>query len=348
MERLLHHIGNITRQRHRGELSVSVARALQDLLGARHVAIFKSFGPPADMMIGMVADASPSGSHGFDDGVSWPHGTMSIDQFPQLREYLSGNDCWIMTQSEVTHQVFELRQGDRLFGFVEIQSHKPLDDEQKAIVNGVLGVMNNCVAMLDYSETDTLTGLLNRKTFDQYLLDILSHLNNEGDRGHGGLDQPHRRQPRPDATRHWLGVADIDHFKQVNDRFGHMIGDEVLLLVANMMRLSFRTQDKLFRFGGEEFVILLKPTEFESALGAFERFRREVEAHEFPQVGRVTISIGFTSIGVHDTPSQILGSADEALYWAKAHGRNQTCSYEALCDEGKLQRRTVVSDVELF
>lgn len=327
---------------------VRVATALYDLIGARRVSIYKSFAPPGDLLIGMVAEVDDSGARGYDDGISWPAGTSSIARFPHLRERLSREDEWAMVTPETAHQIFEMRQCDRLFGFVEIQSAKPLEQAQKAIVNGILALMNNCVAMLDYSETDTLTGLLNRKTFDQYLLSILSHLNEDGDLNDAQPEQPHRRQPRPNATLHWLGVLDVDHFKLVNDRFGHLIGDEVLILLANMMRVSFRTQDKLFRFGGEEFVILIKPTELAHALATFERFRNEVEAHDFPQVGQVTISIGFTSIGVRDTPAEILGNADAALYWAKTHGRNQTSSYEQLLAEGKVCPHVANTDVVMF
>ena len=142
---------------------------------------------------------------------------------------------------------------------------------------------------------------------------------------------------------------DIDKFKTINDRFGHLIGDEVLILMANLMRESFRVQDKLFRFGGEEFVALIRPAEFSHATRTFERFRTHVEAFNFPQVGRVTISIGFTRIKLGDTASKILDSADEALYWAKEHGRNQSHAYETLIAEGKLQQPAAPdSDVELF
>jgi diguanylate cyclase (GGDEF)-like protein len=348
MDRLLRHIHAITRQRHRGELAVAVAAALYDLVDARHVSIYKSFAPPGDLLVGMVAEADRAGVRGYDDGVSWPAGTTSVSRFPHLRDRLrrDGN-YWVMATPEAAHQIFELHQDDRLFGFVEIQSDRPLDGQQQAIVEGLLGVMNNCIAMLDYSETDTLTGLLNRKTFDQYLRTILSGLDGAGERYRlPGL--PHRRQRHVGVDRHWLGVLDLDHFKQVNDRYGHLVGDEVLILLANMMRLSFRNQDKLFRFGGEEFIVLLKPTEFDNALATFDRFRQEVEAHQFPQGCRITISIGFTGIGVRDTPAAILGNADEALYWAKENGRNRTCSYEQLIDEGSLRPQPDRAEAELF
>ena len=75
---------------------------------------------------------------------------------------------------------------------------------------------------------------------------------------------------------HWLAVCDIDHFKQVNDNFGHLIGDEVLIMLAQVMRQSFRFDDQLFRFGGEEFIALLKPATEADALATLECRTRQV------------------------------------------------------------------------
>jgi diguanylate cyclase (GGDEF)-like protein len=123
----------------------------------------------------------------------------------------------------------------------------------------------------------------------------------------------------------------------------------VLILMSDLMRESFRVQDKLFRFGGEEFVALLRPAELAHAKRAFDRFRARVESHVFPQVGNVTISIGFARIRLGDTPALVLDSADEALYWAKEHGRNQCHAYETLLETGQLNRPAeAVSEIELF
>ncbi|MDP2811483.1 MAG: GGDEF domain-containing protein [Rhodocyclaceae bacterium] len=350
MVRLLHHIDIITRQRNRSELAVCLVAALAELVDARRVSLYKAFPSPGDILIGLVAEADPQGARSYDDGVSWPDGTGSIERFPHLRARLSEGASWIKITPESAHQIFDIRRGDgELFGFVDLLTARPLDPAQVALVEGLLGLLRNCLALLDYSETDTLTGLLNRKTFDQYLLDILLRISSDGDDAAGMTHLPKRRQSRPRGHHHWLGVMDVDHFKSINDRFGHLIGDEVLILIANMMKASFRAQDQLFRFGGEEFVILLKPTGLEHARATFDRFRQDVEEHLFPQVGHVTISIGFTGISVEDTPAEVLGNADEALYWAKQHGRNQTCSYEELRATDNLHPHPVLhTEVEMF
>jgi diguanylate cyclase (GGDEF)-like protein len=148
--------------------------------------------------------------------------------------------------------------------------------------------------------------------------------------------------------KQWLAVVDVDHFKSVNDRFGHLYGDEVLILVANLLQSSFRAQDRVFRFGGEEFVVLLRSTTLENARRIIDRFRTNVEMHEFPQVGRVTVSVGFTSIRAADSPVVTLGHADQALYFAKANGRNRACHYEELVSSGLLQTIATNDTAEFF
>ncbi len=122
----------------------------------------------------------------------------------------------------------------------------------------------------------------------------------------------------------------------------------MLILIANIMRSSFRQQDRLFRFGGEEFVVLLRHVGFDNACNTLERFRQKVASQSFPQTGQITISAGFAKITLGDTPTAILGYADEALYHAKAHGRNQVCHYETLIERGLLPVKHVNTEADLF
>jgi diguanylate cyclase (GGDEF)-like protein len=351
MERLLQHVDIISRQRNRGQLEASLVEALRALTGAECARLYKLFTPPGDLMVGMAAEAVVSGVQILDDGISWPDGTGSLERFSHIRACFAAGDHFndIEPAGGLHRHTFAIAGiGHEPFGFVTLKCRSPLDVGGRAIVGGLVALFRNCVALLDYSEIDTLTGLLNRKTFDEYLINILSHVANEGDLTtprHG----PRRRQPAQQVQNHWLGVIDIDHFKSINDRFGHLIGDEVLILVANMMKSAFRSHDKLFRFGGEEFVVLLKPTDLASASTIFERYRKAIDEHRFPQVEHVTVSIGFTRIGLYDTPSIILDDADEALYFAKEHGRNRVCCYEELIAAGDLVKHQVMhTDVELF
>jgi diguanylate cyclase (GGDEF)-like protein len=143
-------------------------------------------------------------------------------------------------------------------------------------------------------------------------------------------------------------VVDIDHFKTVNDRFGHLIGDEVLLLLSRIMRGAFRFSDQLYRFGGEEFVVLLLCNDEADAAAAFERFRHVVGEYPFPQAGKITVSVGFTAIEVGDTPAAAFERADRAVYHAKNNGRDQVSNHAELMRQGIIEDGTRVSDVELF
>lgn len=234
---------------------------------------------------------------------------------------------------------------DKVSTCLEVTQARAFTPHNLDVLRGVFQVYQNYQSLLDYSERDALTGLFNRKTFDEQFarqaaqasIHTLSLVEREPD--------PH--EPAEEPLQQWLAVVDIDHFKQVNDRFGHLYGDEVLILIANILRNSFRSHDRVFRFGGEEFVVLLRSTTLATAHKVFNRFRLAVQEYDFPQVGRVTVSLGFVSTG-SGMPVEILGQADQALYYAKEHGRNQVCFYDDLIARGELQTKVTNDDIELF
>jgi diguanylate cyclase (GGDEF)-like protein len=228
----------------------------------------------------------------------------------------------------------------------ELTSITALDSHRVDLATGIIGLYRNYRALLEDSQQDTLTGLSNRKTFDR----SLAHFLNSASKGSedAGYGDEKRRPAADTSSTHWLAVIDIDHFKRVNDQFGHLFGDEVLILLANRMRGCFRQNDKLFRFGGEEFVVLLQHVDAAGAKATLERFRAKIAAENFPQVGKVTVSIGFAPAREADTPSALLGSADEALYFAKSNGRNQVCSYDELVASGLLKKKEVHTEAEFF
>lgn len=205
---------------------------------------------------------------------------------------------------------------------------EPAASENQDNLLCIARVYGNQIKLLDYSELDSLTRLLNRKTFDE-TFERLLQANNPDDPDEDTVERRSKEEGAP-----WLCVIDIDHFKRINDNFGHLFGDEVLLRMGDLMRKSFRSGDRLFRFGGEEFVVILNAEDEFLAARGFDRFRQAVEAYEFPQVGKVTCSIGFTKVSDTDMPTDVVGRADEGLYYAKEHGRNQVQCYEALRRQG--------------
>ena len=216
------------------------------------------------------------------------------------------------------------------------------------LILGFVHVYGNFVGVLDDSERDTLTGLLNRRTFDHRLRELLQD-NAAQAHAFKGLDKRKVHCLEVQSVHgHWVGILDIDHFKRVNDTFGHVYGDEVLLLFTQIMKRVFRSTDLLFRFGGEEFVVFVLDASKEDVLSVFDRFRREIEGYVFPQVGQVTVSIGVSPIDLSIHQTTLLEQADKALYFAKENGRNQVCEYQSLLDEGLIQVRNQNNDVDLF
>ena len=200
---------------------------------------------------------------------------------------------------------------------------------------GMLRVQQNFLRLMQEGEKDTLTGLQNRRTLERQLSALLSA-------------RMHGRRSADTSKVDVLAVLDLDKFKRINDTFGHLIGDEVLLKFAQILRVSLRDNDSAYRYGGEEFIVIIREVTEVEAYDILDRLRHHVELHDFPQVHRVTVSTGYTSIDRQTLPAQIIEEADKALYYAKEHGRNQVRHYAKLPDEEKIGAAVNEGDIELF
>lgn len=332
---ILQHLVDITGHRDQSRLELSVVSALRQLMDIHRIRKLEfvthngetSVRPLLLLNDGLVlAESAPPG----------PEHGEPLSDYPELLECIehNTNSTQRTTADGVVTLWLPVRLDKKVVSCIEITNNKAYSAQSLEVIHGIIEVYRNYQSLLDYSERDALTGLFNRKTFDEQFS------------RHARSNAP--PSERRDVDTQWLAVVDIDHFKLVNDRFGHVYGDEVLILVANLLRSSFRTNDRIFRFGGEEFVVLLRSAELEQARSIFSRFRQNIEAYEFPQVGRVTVSVGFTDTS-QGAPVEILGHADQALYYAKQHGRNQVCFYEELMSGGALHVADVAHmDVELF
>jgi len=204
------------------------------------------------------------------------------------------------------------------------------------LIMQILHIYHNFSTLMSENEHDSLTGLLNRKTFDLKINDIIAGLSNSTD-------------DLNNDSHTYLAILDIDHFKQINDNHGHLIGDEVLLLLSNQMRKSFRDRDLLFRFGGEEFVGIFQCADNRTITHILNRLRTTIENFNFPIVGKVTVSCGFTKIKSFDLSSKVIDRADNALYHAKNNGRNLVRQHEQLIVSGHLvEKVNMEGDIELF
>lgn len=252
---------------------------------------------------------------------------------------------YIGKQGDEYAVMYAITGREEVVGYVVLFMKSELAPPQMQIVQGLLAIVNNFYSLLIDSQQDKLTGLLNRKTFDDSIGKICSAITLENK----SAAAPERRKPVENEERsNWLAILDIDHFKQVNDKFGHIYGDEVLLLMSQIMRRCFREEDLLFRFGGEEFLVVACFDDQDIARAVFERFRKEVQAFKFPQVGTVTVSIGAVQINSQLTTTEIVGQADQALYYAKEHGRNCLHFYEELVRQGLLKGSVEAGSIDFF
>lgn len=152
------------------------------------------------------------------------------------------------------------------------------------------------------ASTDLLTGAYNRRKFED---DINYYLNNN------------------EEMRFSLILIDIDNFKSVNDRYGHIKGDKVLQNVTKLIFNNIRTTDKLFRWGGEEFIIILPDTKLESAKTAAEKIRNIIQIGDFGIDNKITVSLGVGESSNNESVEEIIVRIDRLLYYAKKQGGNK-------------------------
>ena len=189
----------------------------------------------------------------------------------------------------------------------------PLRDEKNALkyicisVNDVTETVACETRLVEMNVRDGLTGIYNRKFLEAKLTEELDRSKRYG-------------------RAFSVIMIDIDHFKKVNDSYGHSFGDTVLKSTASMLQSGLRTTDFLTRYGGEEFCCLLPETECSSAVIVAERMRANAEALALTHGGNpvnISISLGVAGATAADTPSALIVRADEALYTAKKSGRNK-------------------------
>jgi len=158
--------------------------------------------------------------------------------------------------------------------------------------------------MENLANTDPLTNIANRMRFNA----ILEH--------QLGVSKRYQKT---------LSIIffDIDHFKQINDNFGHKAGDNVLVALCQLISKHIRTSDLFARWGGEEFLILVPELSLTQLISLSEKLRLQVDRFVFPDVKHITCSFGITQMKSDDDPKGLINRADEALYEAKESGRNK-------------------------
>jgi len=179
----------------------------------------------------------------------------------------------------------------------------------------VVQLQNNLERAEEAGLRDVVTGINNRRFFDACFAEEAEKARRVGD-------------------HFCLALADIDKFKQVNDRFGHLVGDRLLRLFANILVKNVRAQDKVARFGGEEFALIFPGARLSEAMIALERIRGILEAKQWTiepsgeRISKVTASFGVARLRADESPADLLRRVDQRLYDAKTRGRNRV-----VCDE---------------
>ncbi|MBI3435170.1 MAG: GGDEF domain-containing protein [Proteobacteria bacterium] len=189
-------------------------------------------------------------------------------------------------------------------------ANRHLEDRLKYSKHEINQLQENLAAVRNESLTDPLTGLANRKSFDEGLTKAVADANRDG---------------HPVS----LIMADIDHFKKFNDNYGHLTGDQVLRLVATSLQQNIKDHALAARYGGEEFAIVLPNTALQRAKALADQIRRAVATKELikrstgENLGRVTVSLGVASWQHGESMQNLIERADTCLYAAKRGGRNR-------------------------
>jgi len=179
--------------------------------------------------------------------------------------------------------------------------------DEVAKANSIIATLTKQVEELEStSNMDALTQVFNRRALTTYLDEICSNQN-----------IPYELQ---------LVIIDLDDFKLINDKFGHVAGDKVLIFISNVLRKTLREGDKIFRYGGEEFIIILNRIDQKNSRSIMNRLLHIISSNELiykDESLRVTASVGATQYRSDDTPDTIISRADKALYRSKHNGKNQ-------------------------
>jgi len=188
--------------------------------------------------------------------------------------------------------------------FNEIQTHMAKEIEK---ANSVITELNMQIKSLEKdSNLDGLTKIFNRRALDRYLKKVIQK---------GSLKH----------ELHLL-MVDVDDFKNINDTYGHIVGDKVLIFIANLLKKTLRDGDKVFRYGGEEFIIILNRITTDKCIEIAQRILKTISTNTLLYKGKsinITVSIGATKYVDGDSIQELIARADQALYNSKKQGKNQ-------------------------
>jgi len=266
---ILNSIIEITGQRDLDSLEYSLAATLAELLPLTEVAIHKLTDREPSGILQQTLKLEINRKKGNGQNYCWYTDPKVVPKSTVKGAIPSDKLARAVNGTKLEQLTIQICDKGKRLGTISLHSDEDLGGHL-LLIEALIRVYENYLVILSESERDKLTGLLNRRTFDQKLSRLLELQRKQ----FMGYDQEttdqERRHCDANATP-WLVTLDIDHFKKVNDVYGHVIGDEILIMLARLMQESFRFTDQLFRFGGEEFVIVLEPVPENQAHQILER-----------------------------------------------------------------------------
>jgi len=231
---------------------------------------------------------------------------LFVDKRGYLKHKIKGK-VWveyIIDNPQILHKAIIKKDGiDNLFTVHAAKYNKESDSEKYIVV------FENTTDLHKIACTDQLTSLANRLKIDEVLVECV---------------EKYKRYKREFS----ITLLDIDHFKSVNDTYGHLVGDMILKTISKIISNNIRNVDLVGRWGGEEFIIISKETDVNGAKVLAELLRTTIEEYEFDIVKHQTVSFGVTQFSKGDTVIDLMKHADDALYKAKAEGRNRVVIYK--------------------
>ncbi len=358
MATLIEHILKLTDHRDRDHLELTLSKALIDLLPVDRVVMARVVSEDGIRRWLEIASLDARGGGKLVDPLR-----VDFDTLRPIEDHKDRHQC-VLTRDRV-EVAWAGEEGPRITymplfadsrnddeGVVEVHSGAALNSEQQQVIGVVLHVFRNMYNLLAYSDRDALTGLLNRKALDDTFYSAVLEELDEGAQARtkaleASVEPGHERRHRV-PPNYWLGTVSVDNFGQINDKHGHLIAEEVLLLVARIMNNTFRTYDRIYRLGGDQFAVLMHCPDEALVLAAFERFRANMEKFNFPQVGQITACAGFTRVTADDSPDTTLERAERAVDHGQHNGRNKVFSHGDLVRKGFFADAPKVGAVDLF
>lgn len=325
---ILHHIENFTAQRDKELLAFSLLKSIRNILSPIKASILTLNSKDEPTMEITLSDKEKCHFHYKNIRIS-PAIKKSIEYMNSwhLDEFVDAYD----NQYVSFHLLKQSRQQAQ---YLVITSNKKPSKSENYIIKGMLSIYSNFSSLLIEAQTDELTGLMNRKTFEESIIKLYQSIDSED---------------TSNEQSNWIAIVDLDHFKSINDNFGHLYGDEVLIHVSRIMQQTFRHDDLLFRFGGEEFVILMKNRKYEECRTALEALRNNVQSISLPNIDKITVSIGVCEFKDDIFHITLMDQADQALYYSKQNGRNRTTFYDQVVEEGlAVESQVNAGDIDLF